>query len=480
MTTMFIQLRRVVYLLVLLQCCACGVNAISAQEGRGGNDGVPEVNHTRDAEVGEGRLQELVNRAYKLYLQGRGCVEVLKKETATCDESKDIAKKAAEATKKAVDALKTELDEGKKKDKGRITEEKIKNLKLLVEDARGKIAESKKVVQKKNSLLRRTRVATTACWISYGDLNDEVTKLNETRDGLKSLLDDYRRTEREELIKNATQTGGDLFWLMQEVTLTLRRGRENKTAAEREVWEADQIFQKAKTTLKEITEVVNKEVPERAEGHKLTELQQLVNESEEELKNVSVISSSIAQPAPAILQGGDATRYKEAYEREKTQDPATHEKRVNEEREKEEAMEAVKMELKKAEDEAARLLAEKIIREKQAEEERIRLEKLAEERKRQEKLAEEERKRQEKLAEEERKRQDKLAEEKRKKQEKLAEEERKRQEKFAEEKLGKAKEETERAAKMAKKKDSSYSPALMHSPLLLLLVLTVLGCTLVC
>ncbi|ORC89994.1 uncharacterized protein TM35_000102620 [Trypanosoma theileri] len=484
MTTMFVQLHRVVYLLVLLQSCACVVNAngvegqkIIIKVPQGDITKVKEIDDNREAENGERRLRELVNQAYRLYLEGKSCVAVLRKETEACKKNKEIAKGAAEKTKAAVEALQKEWGTGVPRQEGDIAQEKLASLKSLVGDAEKKIEESKNAVAKETSVIQRTKYARTACWISYDDLNDEVRQLNATREGLEGMFKEHRTPAREDLVKNATKTGDDLYWLTQEVRLTLRRGRDAKTEAETEFKKADDILKGALRTLETVTAEVQQKITKN-EGHaNLKEFQKVVNESEKALKEVTLKSNAIAEPAPGLIQYAGNT-YEESYAREEKENPVTHNKRIFEELRKKVALAEIQDELKKAEQEAARLLAEKIIQEEEEKNRRI----AEEERKRQETLAEEERRKRERVAEEERRKQEKLAEEETKKREKLAEEERKKREKLALEK--KAKEEAERARvaaeKAKKKRDGSVSPALVHNSLPLLVVICVLGCTLVC
>ncbi|ORC86131.1 uncharacterized protein TM35_000301710 [Trypanosoma theileri] len=73
MTTMFVQLRRVVYLLVLLQCFAC----VACAENASGMQGVSTSRSRKDAAEVE-RFRKTVVEVYKHFLQTRGCLSVLK------------------------------------------------------------------------------------------------------------------------------------------------------------------------------------------------------------------------------------------------------------------------------------------------------------------------------------------------------------------------------------------------------------------
>ncbi|ORC91885.1 uncharacterized protein TM35_000054810 [Trypanosoma theileri] len=70
MTTMFVQLRRVVYLLVLLQCCVCVASASGKQE-------VFTVKSTKDAAEVEW-FRKTVDEVYKHIVHTNGCLSVLK------------------------------------------------------------------------------------------------------------------------------------------------------------------------------------------------------------------------------------------------------------------------------------------------------------------------------------------------------------------------------------------------------------------
>ncbi|ORC78680.1 uncharacterized protein TM35_002291000, partial [Trypanosoma theileri] len=90
MTTMFIQLRRVVYLLVLLQFCTCVAH---------GDDKVPSVPKESEVKIVEQRLKASVNKAYELLVEGNSCLSVWKDEVELCKKSTGVVKTAAEKTK---------------------------------------------------------------------------------------------------------------------------------------------------------------------------------------------------------------------------------------------------------------------------------------------------------------------------------------------------------------------------------------------
>ncbi|ORC85701.1 uncharacterized protein TM35_000331580 [Trypanosoma theileri] len=110
MTTMFIQLRRVVYLLVLLQCCVCAVCATKVSGG--GQDSSTIMSDKADV---DGLLNKAVEKAIERIGSMAGCLDALVGEGET--ESFEDNSKRAEAVAKSMEVLLEEV--GNLKEKGK-------------------------------------------------------------------------------------------------------------------------------------------------------------------------------------------------------------------------------------------------------------------------------------------------------------------------------------------------------------------------
>ncbi|ORC85776.1 uncharacterized protein TM35_000332330 [Trypanosoma theileri] len=401
----------------------------------------------------------------------------------------DNNKKYAEiATKvrKVADGLKqgadTTMDLVKKLNKSveSVSREKIeRELRKHVDVMTTEVQKSKEAIDKAREARDEARVL-VGCTVFLGNL--EELRSEKKKEALKFYTDDleeknsvFKLLEWRDLINRTRAKEAEVDMLVQNLTFALKRSRgiSNEvaqslvtavTAAEAAV----ERFEKAKGKVKVPDAGGEYDVKvESLRGEKDTAMQ-VKKEGQIPNKNPSLI------PDENKKNETKEPRWGETVGSNVGASPVTG-ARIREHPEKEKISEIAK-ELNRVLEEEKQNLKQKKIEEKKAFEEM----KQAEiRRKEEERLAEEEKARLErealgKKAREERARQERATAEK------LAEEERKKQEKLAEEEKARKAREAELAKNAKKKKDGSSSPALVHSPLLLLVLLCVLGCTLVC
>ncbi|ORC84359.1 uncharacterized protein TM35_000461780 [Trypanosoma theileri] len=463
MTTMFIQLRRVVYLLVLLQCCVCV--SYADPSGRVAADGLKRdeevLDEHQDVLAAENKARAWINTVDEHLAEGRGYSAVWEEVVNSTNASSQLANSTAMAVKELVEEL----------DKKAVVKGGTKY--KMVDGDENKI---KELVQKIKEAVTNTESRVYEVWgarwhglPSLGTLEDAVRDFNETREYyLRKLAEanvTYWTPDKIKIAKDSNKTYHELF------AITEKYVKLNGLSIVTESEVRGRI----------------KEVQNTMEGvkNKLTEIK--TNKVEGDAGKIDGILSAIKEidtPCKNVLKAVDARPIGTA----KPKKGVTIGVRMK--AEKKRIKELIPVERKA---EADRLAKEEQARKDEA---------ARQERERQEKLKEEQRlaRERERMAQEEMERKKKAAAEeaeKRKADEKRAEEEKAKQDqerKEAEEKAQgarealkkKEKEQLERAAEEAKKKaeatkrnDNSYSPALAHSPLLLLL-LCVLGYTLVC
>ncbi|ORC86876.1 uncharacterized protein TM35_000251720 [Trypanosoma theileri] len=426
MTTMFVQLRGVVYLLVLLQCCVCVAHATDGQS---------------TVENAEGELKKWVKKADELLGKGRGCVTVWKKEEESCNGRISPTKSVADGTHSLVTEIKKKLGGGViTKDQGTGDDD-------LVEKAKKAMQKTQETVNETKAILAETAVVNIQC--SY--ILEEWRQEMENKDGarkhyvsvIKGAEEKYRTPERIELVEESNKTHKVLSDVMGELAVASKRSSS-------------------------CTRVV-KQHQERAE-RAMKELEGVSGDVVEQIKEARTHNATV--PRESTVKARLDVEWEEEAQ------AIVKAKEEEEQKKKQAALEKAQAE--------QRLLAEKEAKEREAE-----LEEQKRRAREQERMAQEELDRKKKAAAEE-------EAEKRKADEKRAQEEKTKQDqerRDAEEKAQKArealerkeKEQLERAAEEARKKaeaakkndNSHHSPALVQSPLLLIL-LCVLGCTLVC
>ncbi|ORC82527.1 uncharacterized protein TM35_000881060 [Trypanosoma theileri] len=468
MTTMFVQLRGVVYLLIILQCCVCVVSAEVTEE-----DGKDYVNF----------MNRWIANVERELPGAKSCKTVGEKHNADYKEQAENALKLATEMVNMSNRTKYLMGIHKNKtanDEGiNVKEELVKQMGALQK----KVEESRDIVTKARATLEEARELAGCKTILHNleflmtdrqeeNLNvslGELEKLNKAVDShdWRVLINRTRSRENETkwliqglkvVTKRSTGYSVDVAKGLGDAAAAVERAvewfkavesevgidqyaekvRELETKTEQAKWrekldepdkEADIVKGSNETTTKELKWTKKKEAGDRAvtvTGAKVREYTGKTGLGD----YVDLMNQELEKERKALTQ-------------KKNKEERDFEEMKQEEiRRKEEERRAEEKRVRRAKEEKARLereAAEKKVREEKERRERAEAVKLAEERKKQEKLAEEE-------------------------------------------KARKAKKEAERAAEeanKAKKKDGSNSPAMKHSPLLLLL-LCVMGCTLVC
>ncbi|ORC82115.1 transglutaminase [Trypanosoma theileri] len=471
MTTMFVQLRRVVYLLVLLQCCTC----LAPVEASGDMGDV----HDEPKKVGEEKWQEglemLVDSAYVMFVQGRGCLTVWKEVAVECNKSTKglpTVVKGIEGPVKELEGIKVFVVspvEAKKVDG--VVERIFTAVQATVDAAYGTV-----VSEKVTWWVARNCLTTKENW--EGEKQRFASIKDHFADALGKTLNETM--ERLTLVKNSSKIYEEMGFL--EGNLTAYNWESNYMLGKtlEEVKAAKQKIDAAYTELKRIED--HKE--ETAEEY--TAIKRKIAEFKDKVKGKFDEVEKLARRTPLRRNLGDT---KQAVEEKlkKARDGAARE---GAETVKEEVKKMVEEELAQREREAEeRRVQEQAQREREAEEKRVQ-EQAQREREAEEKRAKEqaqrEREAEEKRAKEQAQR-EREAEEKRAKEQaqrdRVAQEkkEKEEQQKRAadEEKVRQAKEEAMKKAEKIKKNDSS--PVLVRSPLMLLLFLIgALGCNFVC
>ncbi|ORC91912.1 uncharacterized protein TM35_000041260 [Trypanosoma theileri] len=445
MAKMFVQLRGVVYLLVLVQCCVFFVHAQEEQtDPSGGEFGIAER-----------KLQMWAAQSADLLADGRSCLSVWEKELNECNETYGRAKSVLEEAGD-LDGKIEEIE--KKTDTLNSTSpangEELDLLQKLLGEAKETVRKTHDAVDKTVSAIRKTRTARQFCEVTLGNVDDVLKQLHSAQTYYSHTLEEYKRTfeteDRIQLNKNSSKTYKELDMVRANLTWLVVRTRFVVGDADAKVDAVKKTMNGAKMKLGRIDVAIANLLQKRQESP--------------DKNKIEVIKSEVEVVRDAART--DTMNTIVSIMRE--EDPRDEDRKV---------IKDITEKLKK--ERGANLLS--IQQARKAEEERLAEEKRQAEKqkKEQEDRAKEEAKR----IEEEKKR--KAEEEKaRQAAEKVAEEEAKRvvAEK-AKEAAESAREEQARQAaeKAKKKKDGAVSPALMHIPLILLvLLLCVLGSTLVC
>ncbi|ORC82964.1 uncharacterized protein TM35_000801020 [Trypanosoma theileri] len=462
MTTMFVQLRGVVYLLVLLHCCVCVAYAVptaGANGGDGGADGdgtVVERTEHDEVVAAENTAEAWMKKVSEYLAAGKGYSSIWEGIVNSSNESSKLANSTAlkvkdllvEVDKKSVEGCgaNCKLAEG--------DEKKIKEL----------VQEVKEAVDGTGSYVEDTLWAKHMGSLSCDTWVDAVNRFNQSRVYYLSKLAEPNKTywtrEKIKLARISNKTYHELE------TITVKYG-ELDGLSTRSVIDGRERIEETKKTMEGVKlqlEGIKKKLKD--DGAKIGEIVESVSKVVESCTNVEKVTGDWIKNRK-LPKKKDVVAKMEA-ERKRMEPLITAEIKAEEER--------MVQEEQAKQDEAARLERER--QEKLEEEQRLARE--------QERLAQEELERKKKAEEEEaekRKADEKRAQEEKAKQDrerKDAEEKaREALEKKEKEQLERAAEEAKKKAEAAKKNDSSLGPALMHSPFLLIL-LCVLVCTLVC
>ncbi|ORC91507.1 uncharacterized protein TM35_000051030 [Trypanosoma theileri] len=448
MTTMFVQLRGVVYLLVLLHFCVCVVRAEA------------ETSDEAEAKIAKNVLQRTVDNAYEVLAQGKSCLTLLESEIKYCNESVMEAKKAVRDTN-GVDELISQKKENAGSDK---VVELLKRVRSTKETAN--VAMEAAIVA-----VGRLTAARTACHVSYDNMDYVAKKLEQDVGGLRSFMmgpDGVRHnnTECERLVKNGVELWEKIQTIKDEVFQKKWDGDTMKSEGVGVLKKAITALKNVKTKLGDLEERLN------TVGSGSTASGETVRKEKEEVGKVAyeggVKLTKVASVPRTFAVGGVIKREEIVDESSAPQEKEKIKKEA--EKLKDDIVMDVRDELQKREEEERHRIAEAI----QAEEN--------EEREREKKATEEKKKieEQQKKTEEEKKKkiegQRKAEEDEKKKIKEQKEVEEEEEERKIEEQQKKAEEEK---AKLTKG-DGAFTPALLREPLVPFAVMCVLGCTLVC
>ncbi|ORC84638.1 uncharacterized protein TM35_000432060 [Trypanosoma theileri] len=454
MATMFVHLRRLVYLLVLLQCCVCVVRADDAEK-------TTAVNFlTKWADESEKHLAE--GKSYQL---------VWNTTVGFCDERADKARKAAEKTEKLVEGIAAE----KNKQKGaNVTGKNLPvspELVQLVENVSAELDNDMRVFGEAMGTVEKARNLVTWSSGAIQNMQDKLVSQNGHRVHYTGVLEEVpedKRTEEQQLLIERSKR---VYKEMDEVYQHLQVIKKKSVACTRET---NQLVMETKNKMlrtKELFEGLKQHVEVKSKG-----VEEKVNLYDQEVKK----SLEKELPEDVTFEQAKGKEVMVGRASNSTIGGAATLARENRTVETTELWEKLGAEKIKEE---GRLKQKKVEEERELKK-RIEERKLAAERRRQEEewqkqaaAAEAQRVRKE---QERKKREEQAKKERDEKAKREAEEEAKRAaEKLRQEAAQKAKEEAEKTKKDKNKKDGSSSPALMHGSLILL-VLSVLGYTLVC
>ncbi|ORC91915.1 uncharacterized protein TM35_000041290 [Trypanosoma theileri] len=469
MTTMFVQLRGVVYLLVLLQCVAFVSHANTAvggesSEGPTVTAHVEKSDEDSEAEVKkpepcdpeicpmvEKRLAEWIRIVDDYLADGRGCRSVWDAVVNTANETSKLANTSAIKVGGLVKKIEEEQTVGDQ------TELVAKDVEIL-ED----------LVRKVKEAVDNTRSSVLDTWRAEWFCGHKRGTLEEAQNGFKKEIDiyihervamrneTYWTIERVETAERSNKT----YFELQNITKRLKDlkgwSQATKVNVEHRVKAAKKQLNEAKEKLEKIKPGETLGVGSKDEGIK----NNITNITGEIDTFVKKIENWRPNKNTGPKENSVDARIKQAIENEKKlveQEKETDKNKRIEERAQRER-EAQEQKEREVQAQRAREAQEQKEREAQAQKTRE-----AQEQKDREVQAQKAREAQEQ-----------------KEREVRAQEAKDALEKTEKEQLERAAEEARKKAEAAKKNDNSVSPALVHVPLLLLLVLTVLGSTLVC
>ncbi|ORC91896.1 uncharacterized protein TM35_000041100 [Trypanosoma theileri] len=502
MTTMFVQLRRVVCLLVLLHFCT----SVAYASGDAGTEDVarakaetkikvavldPEKawetyldipNFTEedlkgDAFLGKEENKELRRTVWNALVTVKNSEIHFKNGTACMTEWKKVVeanektvKDAEKATEKIKDLIKRieEVAEFEPVD-GDVNKKKMKlggkckdaTLKKLLQDIPGVLKDTRGGAPKAEAVFKIAEANQTEilCKATRSNVDDVLRNLEQKIDGITTFVGDYDRSDKAMLVKRAAEginaSLRNVTALIDNVTVQ-DRFAVGKAVAQVEIWK------QAYAELAQLADLGGAE-PGSTDGScnikegvtQLEEIRRLINEPKKEMDDAMV---KVGADGAEGAQSKDTKEKKKEYARQVMKNVTETIKGVTMgmEREKERVAQE-----KARREEEARIAAEKEAARRAREEKRRQAAAAAAEAQRVKK--EQERKKREEEAE-------RTAEKAR-----LAAAQKAREEEARRVAAEKAKKEAEKA----KKKNDGSIPALLHSSLILL-VLCLLGCTLVC
>ncbi|ORC85240.1 excalibur domain-containing protein [Trypanosoma theileri] len=451
MTTMSIQLRRVVFLLVLLQCCVC----VACAEETSSTEPTGECEDQDEIKRAERSLGGIIDPSTKALGEAQDCLTIWKKDVGACNANYEDIESAVNATIlifKILDGKPVEGFKPSKVDGERCGEQKVKdyaaNLGKMVEKVNA-------AIRNMPELYKKATEKAAVCVNFQRELDHLFGRLTGARVGYFPLVSHKSNVgcmtrERILYIENLNKT----YEGMKAVSDGLKevQGRTQLCRMNSE-GESPKFMKRIGEFRGRCQNVFRDEVRVEDEPDvkfNLTEVFK-INGS---LPN---ISRDDKKPGENNVRPGTYERVrKDVINRVKGDLEVAKQKRIAEERKR-----ADEEKVRRIAEEKEKRNAEEKARREREEQERLEAERVRKDREDQERLdAEKTRK-----AREEQERLD-------------AEKTRKAREEQERSAMEKARQEAREKAKQKKKVDGS-SPALVHGPLLLLL-LCVMGCTLVC
>ncbi|ORC82663.1 uncharacterized protein TM35_000851080 [Trypanosoma theileri] len=277
MTTVFVQLRRVVYLLVLLLCCVCVAYAASP------SDVVQDSSAMRSTEIRnvDQELGNTVDKAYEYIVLVSGCLSLMEEEMKLCKENSKRAEVASTNITKLLEEFKALGNEKE----------------MWIQGKKDGLQENIYAIGNLTISLVGVKFLEHACGRALDGLNDNVKgfaearkskktnqtlielekKLNTTRDGIKSLWYDGKlRNEANKAVKNLMDDLGDVSGLHvpQAINDTeLKEGEEFGVIGKERIDILGGKLEKVKANApEEIKRLKREELVEEEEGNK-TEMQ---------------------------------------------------------------------------------------------------------------------------------------------------------------------------------------------------------------
>ncbi|ORC85359.1 uncharacterized protein TM35_000351030, partial [Trypanosoma theileri] len=388
---MFVRLRGVVYLLVLLHCCACVVRAT----GGGGavavasNDGTVDVRSPHDEVLlAENRTAEWLNKADDLYVEGDGCRFLWEEELKLCKELVDSTERK---TKEVSDYV------TKTKGKGSST--------ALNETVKGKVKELlqgvKETVLKTTSAVKDVRRIKDICTNTLGSMENALTTFNTTREFFmverhKETNQTYWTPEKVKLAEDSNRTffrlsgvweklgavvGKNKVLLLWDVDRRMKPARKKteglKTVFERE----DGVDKEIKTIIDEVGKTIDEAVGIRTQKVMVRKDESTVDSKIENAKKEARqrMEEAIREEERKLAEDEQARKDEAARQEREKREKREEEKRLAMEQEKMARQEqandkkAEETEKKKAKEEADKRKAdEKIAQEEKAKQDRER------------------------------------------------------------------------------------------------------------
>ncbi|ORC84451.1 uncharacterized protein TM35_000441070 [Trypanosoma theileri] len=185
MTTMFVQLRRMVYLLVLLQCC---VGVCTGKEA--GRQPTGECLNKRDIEMGEKMLRAIIDPSAKAFGGAQDCLAIWRADVEACNENFKEVEYAVNTTREVFVMVGLEKENGVEavtSSLERCNDQKVKsyaaNLTEMVKVVNG-------AIKKMPELYKKTSEKAAVCVAFKSEMDHVVKRLTDARAGYFAIIND--------------------------------------------------------------------------------------------------------------------------------------------------------------------------------------------------------------------------------------------------------------------------------------------------